>query len=195
MRGNYYWFAMIAPFVLSLIGYAQAAEPVKQVDTKATSVNVSEEKKELKTFLLDQQTRQKIDKQREAYLKPVAQKKANVVEQGKAKKKGVYIPPKVEVSAIIVKPDGSSMVRVNKKFDRSPRNIQVNRNAASLDGVPVTVKGKTQIVPVGSTLLTRQEKLVKTYKLEQAAKRKEAPKTKQVAVKERLEDVQKLQPK
>jgi uncharacterized protein YcbK (DUF882 family) len=59
----------------------------------------------------------------------------------------------------------------------------------------VTIQGKTKLVPVGSTLLTRQNRLVKTYKLNEGNRKKIVPKTEEKAVKERLEQVQILMPK
>jgi hypothetical protein len=47
---------------------------------------------------------------------------------------------------------------------------------------------------VGSTLLTRKNKLVETYKLEKAKRKASAPKTEQKAVKQRLEQIKILNP-
>lgn len=181
-----------------LIGLNASVHAEEVSSTTGSSV----EKKELKTLFLDKPTRLKIDKQREAYLKPTAVKKADPIlpkEVGKSKKpkvKRIYIPPRVAVSAVVVKPDGSRIVRVNKKYNRSPsKHINMDFAHSTSDGVPVTIQGKTKVVPVGSTLLTRKNRLVKTYKLDEAKRKKVAPKTKQVAVKERLKQVQILTPK
>ncbi len=156
----------------------------------------------LKTLFLTKLTRDKIDKQREAYLHPVVEKKRakilpkNTSDAGKPKVKRIYIPPKVEISAVLVKPDGSTLIRVNDKYNYSPsKHINMDFAGSSSDGVPVTVQGKTKLVPVGSTLLTRQNRLVKTYKLDVTARKKSLPKTVQKAVQERLEQVQILMPK
>jgi len=152
-----------------------------------------------KTLFLSKQTRDKIDQQRQAYLHPVIEKKVKKITpkvSGKPRVKRVYIPPKVEVSAVIIKPDGSTLIRVNDRYNRSPsKHIKMDFMHTTSEGVPVTVKGKTKVVPVGSTLLTRQVKLVKTYKLDQQAKKAALPKTVQKAVKTRLEQVQILTPK
>lgn len=156
----------------------------------------------LQTLFLSKATREKIDKQRESYLHPATEKKVarilpkNVGESGKPKVKRIYIPPRVEISAVLIKPDGSTLIRVNDKYNHSPsKYIDMDYAGSSTDGVPVTIQGKTKVVPVGSTLLTRQNRLVKTYKLDQSKRKKSAPTTKQVAVKERLEQVQILTPK
>lgn len=161
-----------------------------------------EKQSALQTLFLSKPTREKIDKQRESYLHPVTEKKIvrilpkEVGKSGKPKVKRIYIPPRVEISAVVVKPDGSTLIRVNDKYNRSPsKHIDMDYAGSSSNGVPVTIQGKTKIVPVGSTLLTRQNRLVKTYKLDESARKRSAPKTKQVAVKERLEQVQILTPK
>lgn len=155
-----------------------------------------------KTLFLSQEARIRIDKQREAYLNPPAPKveekivKVAPKDQAKPKKKRIYIPPKVAISAVIIKPDGSTLIRVNNKYDKSPsKHIQLDKNNASEKGVPITVNGKTKVVPVGSTLLTRKNKLVDTYKLEEQARKRAMPKTEQKAVKERLEQVKILNAK
>ena len=157
---------------------------------RASSADEKSQKK-LQTLFMNKATRVKIDKQREAYLKPtLATKTAKILpeKKGKSQKpkaKRIYIPPKVAVSAVIEKPDGARLVRVNNKYNRSPsKHINMDFDNSTTDGVPV-----------GSTLLTRKNKLVKTYKLEQAVRKKAVPKTKQVAVKERLDQVQILTPK
>lgn len=153
---------------------------------------------DFKTLFLSQEQRKKIDLQREAYLNPPLPKKEEVIEPVVAKamapkKKRIYIPPKVAISAVIVKPDGSTLIRVNNKYNKSPsKHIQLDNLGASTNGVPITVNGKTKVVPVGKTLLTRRNKLVDTSKLD-AAKRKQAmPKTEQKAVKQRLDQVKLL---
>lgn len=152
-----------------------------------------------KTLFLSQQQRQKIDEQRLKYLNPKLEKDAEKIEPKKivkAKKKRIYIPPRVAISAVIVKPDGSTIIRVNNKYNQSPsKHINLDAKNASTNGVPITVNGKTQIVPVGSTLLTRKNKLVDTHKLDSAARKKQMPKTEQKAVKETLEQVQILNAK
>lgn len=176
---------------------------VNAVETKPMIESADAQKsKKIQTLFLDKATRVKIDAQREAYLKPTVETKTAKIlpkEKGKSQKpkvKRIYIPPKVAVSAVIEKPDGSRLVRVNNKYNRSPsKYINMDFDNSTTDGVPVMVQGRMKVVPVGSTLLTRKNKLVKTYKLEQAVRKKVVPKTKQVAVKERLDQVQILTPK
>jgi len=155
-----------------------------------------------KTLFMSQEQRAQIDKQREAYLNPPAPKKEEKIVKltpvgdGKPKKKRIYIPPKVAISAVIIKPDGSTIIRVNDKYDTSPsKHIKLDSNSTTSQGVPVTVNGKTKVVPVGQTLLTRKNKLVDTYKLDAAAKKRAMPKTEQKAVQSRLEEVKILNAK
>ncbi len=151
-----------------------------------------------RTLFLSQEQRMIIDKQREAFLNPPLPKQAEekiekLVKAGKPKKKRIYIPPKVAISAVIIKPDGSTLIRVNNKYNKSPsKHINVDQSSANTKGVPITVNGKTQIVPVGKTLLTRKNRMVDTYKLDEAARKKAMPKTEQKAVKKRLDDVKLL---
>ncbi len=175
---------------------SEGVEPLVKTEAKV------EKQVALQTLFLSKSTREKIDKQRESYLHPVTEKKVarilpkEVETSGKPKVKRIYIPPAVEISAVIVKPDGSTLIRVNDKYNHSPsKHIDMDYVGSSSNGVPVTIQGKTKVVPVGSTLLTRQNRVVKTYKLDDSARRQSAPKTKQVAVKERLKQVEILTPK
>jgi hypothetical protein len=186
----------MALLLVSNSALSVSVEPLVKPEAKI------EKQAALQTLFLSKATREKIDKQRESYLHPVSEKKVarilpkEVEVSGKPKVKRIYIPPRVEISAVIVKPDGSTLIRVNDKYNHSPsKHIDMDYAGSSSNGVPVTIQGKTKIVPVGSTLLTRQNRLVKTYKLDESARMKSAPKTKQVAVKERLEQVQILKPK
>ncbi|MDX1351524.1 MAG: hypothetical protein R3254_00830 [Thiomicrorhabdus sp.] len=156
-----------------------------------------------KTLFLSQENRKRIDKQREAYLKPPTKSSEKVIAKveplkgdGKPKKKRIYIPPKVAISAVIVRPDGSTIIRVNNKYNESPsKHINIDSYNASTNGVPITVNGNTQVVPVGSTLLTRKNKVVDSYKLDAQSRKIVLPKTEQKAVKNRLEEVQILNAK
>jgi len=175
---------------------SEGVEPLVKPEAKV------EKQVALQTLFLSKSTRENIDKQRESYLHPVTEKKVarilpkEVETSGKPKVKRIYIPPAVEISAVIVKPDGSTLIRVNDKYNHSPsKHIDMDYVGSSSNGVPVTIQGKTKVVPVGSTLLTRQNRVVKTYKLDDSARRQSAPKTKQVAVKERLKQVEILTPK
>ena len=146
-----------------------------------------------KKLFLTQEERQRIDKQREAYLNPPAKEADKLiakVSDGKPKKKRIYIPPKVAISAVIIRPDGSTIIRVNGKYNKSPsKYIQLDERGTNTNGVPITVNGNTKIVPVGTTLLTHKNKLIDTYKLDAAARKKALPKTEQKAVKKRLDEV------
>ncbi|QCU90687.1 hypothetical protein [Thiomicrorhabdus sediminis] len=183
---------------------AEAKEDaVKVMDEQADDLQQIQQRhsKGFKTLFLSVAERQKIDEQRLSYLNPKLveeQKEEKILPKTKSKpkKKRIYIPPKVAISAIIVKPDGTTLVRINNKYNQSPsKYIDINEQAANTNGVPITVKGKTQIVPVGQTLLTRQGKLVDTHKLDAQARKRQLPKTEQKAVKQRLEQVQILNAK
>lgn len=186
----------MALLLISSAAFSAGIESLVEPEVKEAKV---EKQATMQTLFLSKGTRDKIDKQRESYLNPVTEKKVAKIlpkKSGQPKVKRIYIPPRVEISAVIVKPDGSTLIRVNDKYNHSPsKYIDMDYAGSSAYGVPVTIEGKTQIVPVGSTLLTRQNRLVKTYKLDSSARIQSAPKTKQVAVKERLEQVQILRPK
>lgn len=189
---------LLGAVIFSSMSFSTFAE-VADSGVRANST-IEQPQKKLQTLFLDKATRVKIDEQRQAYLKPTVETKTAKIlpkEKGKSQKpKRIYIPPKVAVSAVIEKPDGSRLVRVNNKYNRSPsKHINMDFDNSTTDGVPVMVQGRMKVVPVGSTLLTRKNKLVKTYKLEEAVRKKAVPKTKQVAVKERLDQVQILTPK
>ncbi|MCF6346140.1 MAG: hypothetical protein L3J00_06690 [Thiomicrorhabdus sp.] len=188
---------------LTIFSGSNGVHAVNAVDAslEKNSENKSSQLLQLKTLFLSKETREKIDQQRASYLNPVVEKKTIkllpiVKGGGKIKKKRIYIPPKVSVSLVMVKPDGSRLVRVNNKYNRSPsKHIKMDFLNSSAIGVPVSVQGRNQIVPVGSTLLTRKNKLVKTYKLEKTKRKVKTPKTKQKAVKERLDQIKILKPK
>jgi len=192
--------------VLSFLLIVSSSSWVHAVNAVDASLQKDAENKnsqllQLKTLFLSKETREKIDRQRESYLNPMVEKKTikllpKAKGGGKIKKKRIYIPPKVSVSLVMIKPDGSRLVRVNNKYNRSPsKHIKMDFLNSSATGVPVSVQGKNKIVPVGSTLLTRKNKLVKTYKLEKTKRKVKTPKTKQKAVKERLDQIKILKPK
>lgn len=182
---------LISIFALSMnsISFANETDVIDQFLVKN-----NQKAPGFKTLFLTQEQRALIDKQREAYLNPIVrkpEKKIEPVVSGKPAKKRIYIPPKVAISAVIIKPDGSTIIRVNDKYNKSPsKHIALDQKSTTSKGVPITVNGKTQIVPVGQTLLTRKNKLVDTYKLDSSARKQAMPKTTQKAVKNRLDQVQ-----
>lgn len=193
-------FALSASVLTSNIGFAETKSDgvIETFEVQNNQVTPL-----FKTLFLSQEERKRIDKQREAYLNPPIKEPEKVITKiepkktdAQPKKKRIYIPPKVEISAVIVKPDGSTIIRVNNKYNISPsKHIKVDNYAATTDGVPITVNGKTQIVPVGTTLLTQTNKLIDTYKLNTQARQNALPKTEQKAVKKRLDEVQILNAK
>lgn len=196
-------FRVLTIFLIAWFGVIElysAEKSMKVMEDQSIENNDNTQYLQLKTLFLSKEIREKIDQQREAYLTPVVEKKVVKLlskKEGRAgsQKKRIYIPPKVNVSLVMVKPDGSRLVRVNDKYNRSPsKHIKIDFSNSTKSGVPVNVLGRMQMVPVGSTLLTRKNKLVKTYKLEQVKSKKLALKTEQKAVKQRLEQVKILQP-
>lgn len=170
---------------------AQSAGPIDNFVVKNNQVMP-----ELKTLFMSQQHRQRIDQQRIDYLKPPKEveppKKEKVFAKKikKKKNKKIYIPPEVTISAVVVKPDGSTLIRVNDKFNQSPsRYIQLNSDQANSQGVPVTVRDKTRWVSVGQTLLTNKNQVVQSYKLGVKSTQKVLPKTEQKSVIKRLDEV------
>lgn len=160
----------------------------------------------LQTILLDKPTREKIDRQRAAYINPPEPKevekvppppppsKASSVKSYKPKKKQIYLPRKLSVSAVVIKPDGSSLVRINGKYNQtSSKHIRIVPEHTSEKGVALEVIRTEQIIPVGSTLLPRQSKVMPTYQMvqdeEARAKRRAIPRTKETIAKDTLEQV------
>ena len=190
--------ALLSILLISPQAFSEEGDKTETIDK--FQVQNNQVAPDFKTLFLSQSERKKIDAQREAYLNPPLPKKTEKIEPiknkpNKPKKKRIYIPPKVAISAVIVKPDGSTLIRVNNKYNSSPsKHISLDNQGTTTSGVPITVNGKTQIVPVGKTLLTRKNKLVNTSKLDAAARKKAMPKTEQKAVNERLEQVKILNP-
>lgn len=201
IKGNVTFPVLLAVGLMSLSSISLAASQDAAIET--FQVQNNQVTPLFKTLFLSQEERMRIDKQREAYLNPPVKEPEKVITKvepkkgdGKPKKKRIYIPPQVAISAVIVKPDGSTIIRVNNKYDKSPsKHIDIDGSNANIDGVPITVNGKTQLVPVGSTLLTRKNKLIDSYKLKAQSRQNALPKTEQKAVKNRLDEVQILNAK
>lgn len=152
----------------------------------------------LKTVLLDKPTREKIDRQRALYLNPEVEKPPEVITpppQGKGnstpKKKSIYLPYKLTVSAVVKKPDGSALVRINDKYNQTRSNhILIDEPQSGPKGVVLQVIDQETRVPVGQTLLPRKMKTVDNYKIAQQEKKKALPQTKDKATENRLKEVQ-----
>lgn len=184
---------------------SEKEQPVKKQSRLTEAENdVLNKPLNLQTILLDKPTREKIDRQRAAYINPLAAQEVEKVPPppppgkgtgtGKPKKKRIYLPYKLAVSALVIKPNGDSLARINGKYNKTfSRHITINQPHTSEKGVAFDILGKEQVVPVGSTLLPRKSKVVPTYQLiqkEQArAKRKALPKTKETVAKDTLEQV------
>jgi len=136
-------------------------------------------------LLLTPEQRIKIDQQRVDYLRSLEVGEVGQEEKKKPEIKPIkkvtskprsYLPRKLSVSAVIEKPDGSRMVRVNNKFHTAPSNkVPVELDQTSPKGVVLKDGDKSVMVPVGSTYLSRKGKVVETYKLDkQKAKTKPA---------------------
>lgn len=156
----------------------------------------------LKTILLDKSTREKIDRQRADYLNPKVEQQPEeikpVLEEPKKsqlakkpRKKPIYLPKELSVSAIIKKPDGSSLVRINGKYNQTKsKHIKLNDRDSGPQGAVFKVLNKEKRVPVGQTLLPRKMSTVANYKIEQQKKQEALPKTKDKATGNTLKDVQ-----
>lgn len=137
-------------------------------------------------LLLTPEQRIKIDQQRIEYLKSLEVGEVDQKEEKKPEVKPVKkvalkprssLPRKLAVSAVIEKPDGNRVVRVNNQFYAAPsRKLPVELNqTTSSKGVVIKDGDKSVVVPVGSTYLSRKGKVVETYKLDkQKAKTKPA---------------------
>ena len=153
----------------------------------------------LKTVLLDKPTREKIDRQRAAYLNPELEKEQAIIPPpppsgkgtGKPKKKSIYLPYKLTVSAVVKKPDGTALVRINDKYNVTrSKHISIDEPHTGPQGAMFHVIDKDKLVPVGQTLLPRKMKTVDNYKIAQQEKKKALPKTKDKATENRLKEVQ-----
>lgn len=153
----------------------------------------------LKTILLDKPTREKIDKQRAAYLNPQLESEQEIIQpppkktgmDGKPKKKGIYLPYQLSVTAVVKKPDGSALVRIDNKYNLTKsKHIYIDQTQTGPEGVLFSVAGKEKLVPVGQTLYPRSMKTTDNYVIEQQKKKEALPKTKDKATENRLKEVQ-----
>lgn len=152
----------------------------------------------LKTVLLNKPTREKIDAQRADYLNPKPEKQKEAIEpikkktgDKKAKKKPIVLPYKLSVTAVIKKPDGSALVRINDQYNQTKsKYISIDESRTGPNGAVLKILRKTQTVPVGQTLFPRQMKMVENYKIEQQEKKKALPKTKDKVTEDTLKQVQ-----
>ncbi|MBO1923719.1 hypothetical protein [Thiomicrorhabdus sp. 6S3-12] len=180
----------------------KAAPEQKKPQISGAGNDVLNKPLNLQTILLDKPTREKIDRQRAAYINPPEAQDVEKIPPppppgkgtgtGKAKKKRIYLPYKLAVSALVIKPNGDSLARVNGKYNRTySKHISINKEHTTEKGVAFDILGKEQVVPVGSTLLPRKPKVIPTYQLVQKekAKGKALPKTKERVAKDTLEQV------
>jgi len=147
---------------------------------------LSAEEPGVEKLLLTPEQRLKIDQQRVDYLKSLEVAEVEEEEEKKPEVKAVkkvtskprtYLPRKLAVSAVIEKPNGNRVVRVNNKYHSAPTNkvpIDLQQTSSST-GVVLKDGTKSVVVPVGSTYLSRKGKVVESYKLnKQKAKTKPA---------------------
>jgi len=128
-------------------------------------------------LLLTPEQRQKIDQQRLAYLKSlqVGEVEQEVIkpEVKPVKKTGPYKPSnpiskKISISAVIEKPNGERTVRVNNKYqNQATKKVPIELDQSSSKGVVLKDGNIMVVVPIGSTYLSRKNKVVESYKLEQ----------------------------
>ncbi len=115
------------------------------IDKPSTVRTADESKAEFQTLLFSTTTRDKIDKQREAYLYPDSEKgtvQATLkgIEKDRVKTK-VAPPspqrltvnqqtssPKVEVSVVLIRPDGTTLVRENDRYSSASSDREVTAN-------------------------------------------------------------------
>lgn len=148
--------------------------------------SVQAEEPGVEKLLLTPEQRVKIDQQRIDYLKSLEVGEVDQEEDKKPEIKPVkkasskprsYLPRKLAVSAVIEKPNGNRVVRVNNKYHHtSSKKLPVKLDqTTSSKGVVIKDGDKSVVVPVGSTYLSRKGKVVETYKLDkQKAKTKPA---------------------
>ncbi|WP_127471167.1 hypothetical protein [Thiomicrorhabdus aquaedulcis] len=198
-------FSGVAMADFSALSQAMAAPNPEPTPEKVEELNqaLTQSNPNLKTLLLTQGARAMIDQQRANYLNPEAQKVQKQPEEKAVTPKRVaenkvskprVASQNVAVSAVIIKPDGSSLVRVNNQYNpTNPKGFALNYQDSNADGVPIMVQGKVQRVPVGSTLITGKNQVVPSYQLQrqlQTQKRQAAvPKTEEKAAKEALQSV------
>ncbi|MDG6773944.1 hypothetical protein QCB45_06345 [Thiomicrorhabdus sp. ZW0627] len=147
-----------------------------------TSVNVAvAAEQKLDRLMLTPEQRAKIDAERLSYLKSLkvgqvgedkeaAEKPKEVVKKPKKfvqKKPRVVLPKKLEVSAVIERPDGSKIIRINNKFEEVPsKHVKIDYDKSNLRGVEMDIETKGDVfIPVGSTYYPGKNKMVETYKL------------------------------
>ncbi|MBN2864505.1 MAG: hypothetical protein JXK16_00715 [Thiotrichales bacterium] len=127
------------------------------------------------TLLMAPEQRAKIDQQRLDYLNS---KNVDEVKQEEkppevktVKKTGPYKPrnpiaSKIAVSAVIEKPNGERVVRVNNEFQsQSTKKIPLQFNQTTPKGAVIQDGDKTVVVPVGSTYLSQKNKVVESHTL------------------------------
>lgn len=154
-------------------------------------------------LLIAPEQRAKIDQQRLDYLNSqnVDEVKAEEKPEVKVvKKTGPYKPQnpiaaKIAVSAVIEKPNGERTVRVNNAFQsQSTQKVPLQLNQTTPKGAVLKDGDKTIMVPVGSTYLSKKQKVVESYTLDK--KKISSQPERQIlnadnsAIKQTLKDVQ-----
>jgi hypothetical protein len=167
---------------------------------------------QVERLLLTPQDRERIDAERLKYLKSLQvkevveeEKEPEVVKKPEPKtpaksyhnvKKPVVLPKQLSVSAVIEKPDGSRLIRINNQFTEQPaKHVSVDTQKSNIKGAELKVDEKPVFVPVGTTYLPAKNRLIDTYVIEQKAVQKTDPKQKilkadETAVKRTLKDVE-----
>ncbi|MDX1346615.1 MAG: hypothetical protein R3189_00040 [Thiomicrorhabdus chilensis] len=134
---------------------------------------------ELNRLMLTPEQRAQIDQDRLNYLKsqqvkhvedePVEEKPKQVVSKPPYKKR-VILPKKLSVSAVIVNPDGSRLIRINDQFNKSPsKHVSIDYQKSNVKGADLQVNKKEVFIPVGSTYLPAKNTIIESYKLDQKA--------------------------
>ncbi|WP_373019811.1 hypothetical protein [Thiomicrorhabdus sp.] len=160
-----------------------SASSLLAVSLLLASINTaSAAEQSLNRLMLTPEQRAKIDADRLAYLKSlqvknVTEDKQEIVKEVKEVKKKpkvavkakprVVLPKKLAVSAVIERPDGSKIIRINNKFEEVPsKHVKVDYDKTNLRGVEMDIDTKGDVfIPVGSTYYPSKNKMVETYKL------------------------------
>ena len=155
------------------------------------------------TLLLTPEQREKIDQQRLDYLK--SQTVDEVQEEVKpvlkeTKKMGSVKPrnpiaSKIAVSAVIEKPNGERIVRVNNEFQtQSTQKVPLQLNQTTAKGAVLKDGDKTVMVPVGSTYLSKKQTVVESHTLDKkqvsSQPERQILNADNTAIKQALKDVQ-----
>ncbi len=134
---------------------------------------------EIKKLILSQEQRDHIQAERlklkeKNGLKPrifASKNQTKIV--NRLKKTGVVLPKKMVISSIILNPEKEIMVRINGKYQKkSYKGVNISSSNSQPEAVILNLKGKQVTVLVGETYLTKNGKVVSTYRMNKPNKLK-----------------------